>query len=279
MKVIKRNGGLDTFDKNKIYNAIMKAMKYGSGIVRPVIAQNIADEIEKYFKDRNEVKISEIETEVFNRLISKKQKLTAKAYESYRAIQEFKRHHSDLDTKIEGIVDGTNEDAINENSNKNAYIASTQRDLMAGEYSKDYCRRTLLPENILHAHDEGILHMHDLDYFMQHIHNCFDVNTKFVTSNGMKSFADFKDGDIISVLSIDGKYHQAKVRCYGTQPLYKYTFYNGKKEYTHEVLATENHRWILKDNIETLNLSIGDKLVKAPVIYQQELDFDSLSEK
>ena len=78
MKVIKRNGGLDTFDKNKIYNAIMKAMKYGSGIVRPVIAQNIADEIEKYFKDRNEVKISEIETEVFNRLISKKQKLTAK---------------------------------------------------------------------------------------------------------------------------------------------------------------------------------------------------------
>ena len=279
MKVIKRNGGLDTFDKNKIYNAIMKAMKYGSGIVRPVIAQNIADEIEKYFKDRNEVKISEIETEVFNRLISKKQKLTAKAYESYRAIQEFKRHHSDLDTKIEGIVDGTNEDAINENSNKNAYIASTQRDLMAGEYSKDYCRRSLLPENILHAHDEGILHMHDLDYFMQHIHNCFDVNTKFVTSNGMKSFADFKDGDIISVLSIDGKYHQAKVRCYGIQPLYKYTFYNGKKEYTHEVLATENHRWILKDNIETLNLSIGDKLIKAPVIYQQELDFDSLSEK
>ena len=184
MKVIKRNGGLDTFDKNKIYNAIMKAMKYGSGIVRPVIAQNIADEIEKYFKDRNEVKISEIETEVFNRLISKKQKLTAKAYESYRAIQEFKRHHSDLDTKIEGIVDGTNEDAINENSNKNAYIASTQRDLIAGEYSKDYCRRTLLPENILHAHDEGILHMHDLDYFLEHVHNCCLVNLDDMLQNG-----------------------------------------------------------------------------------------------
>lgn len=184
MKVVKRNGNLVDFDKNKIETAIMKAMKYGSGIVRPIITQNIADEIEEYFKDRNEVKIFEIETEVFNRLISKKQKLTAKAYESYRAIQEFKRHHSDLDTKIEGIVDGTNKDAIDENSNKNAYIASTQRDLIAGEYSKDYCRRTLLPENILHAHDEGILHMHDLDYFLEHIHNCCLVNIDDMLQNG-----------------------------------------------------------------------------------------------
>lgn len=184
MKVVKRNGNLVDFDKNKIEAAIMKAMKYGSGIVRPIIAQNIADEIEEHFKDRNEVKIFEIETEVFNRLISKKQKLTAKAYESYRAIQEFKRHHSDLDTKIEGIVDGTNKDAINENSNKNAYIASTQRDLIAGEYSKDYCRRTLLPENILHAHDEGILHMHDLDYFLEHIHNCCLVDIDDMLQNG-----------------------------------------------------------------------------------------------
>ena len=279
MKVVKRNENLVDFDKNKIYNAIMKAMKNGSGIVKPNIAKKIADEIEEEFSDRDEIRISEIEITVFDKLITKKQKITAKAYESYRAIQEFKRNYTELDKIIEGIVDGTNEEAINENSNKNAYIASTQRDLMAGEYSKDYSRRNLLPANILYAHDEGIIHMHDLDYFMQHIHNCFDVNTKFITSNGMKSFADFKDGDIISVLSLDGKYHQAKVHCYGTQPLYKYTFYNGKKEYTHEVLATENHRWILKDNIETLNLSIGDKLVKAPVIYQQELDFDSLSEK
>ena len=184
MKVVKRNGNLVDFDENKIESAIMKAMKYGSGIVKPNIAISIANEIKEHFKDRDEVKIFEIETEVFNRLISKKQKLTAKAYESYRAIQEFKRHHSDLDTKIEGIVDGTNQDAINENSNKNAYIASTQRDLIAGEYSKDYCRRTLLPENILHAHDEGILHMHDLDYFLEHVHNCCLVNLDDMLQNG-----------------------------------------------------------------------------------------------
>ena len=184
MKVVKRNGSLAGFDKNKIYNAIMKAMKNGSGIVKPNIAKKIADEIEEEFSDRDEIRISEIETTVFNKLITKKQKITAKAYESYRAIQEFKRNYTELDKIIEGIVDGTNEEAINENSNKNAYIASTQRDLMAGEYSKDYSRRNLLPANILYAHDEGIIHMHDLDYFMQHIHNCCLVNLKDMLQNG-----------------------------------------------------------------------------------------------
>ena len=184
MKVIKRNGSLVDFDKNKIYEAIMKAMKYGSGIVKPLIAEKIANEIEEEFSDRDEIRIFEIETAVFDKLISKKQKITAKAYESYRAIQEFKRNYTELDKIIEGIVDGTNEEAINENSNKNAYIASTQRDLMSGEYSKDYSRRNLLPENILYAHDEGIIHMHDLDYFMQHIHNCCLVNLKDMLQNG-----------------------------------------------------------------------------------------------
>ena len=184
MKVVKRNGSLAGFDKNKIYNAVMKAMKNGSGIVKPNIAKKIADEIEEEFADRDEIRISEIETAVFDKLIAKKQKITAKAYESYRAIQEFKRNRTELDKIIEGIVDGTNEEAINENSNKNAYIASTQRDLMAGEYSKDYSRRNLLPANILYAHDEGIIHMHDLDYFMQHIHNCCLVNLKDMLQNG-----------------------------------------------------------------------------------------------
>lgn len=178
MKVVKRNGQEVPFDPDKIYNAIMKAMKNGSGIVKPIIARNISKEIEQEFlaAARDRVQIFEIETAVFNKLIEKKQKITAKAYESYRAIQEFKRSYTELDKLIEGIVDGTNKDAIQENSNKNAYIASTQRDLIAGEYSKDYSRRHLLPANILHAHDEGMIHVHDLDYYLEHIHNCCLVN-------------------------------------------------------------------------------------------------------
>lgn len=184
MEVIKRDGhSIEPFNKEKIYNAIYNAMKHGSGIVKPAIAKNIADEIEKDFADRDKIRIFEIETAVFDKLIAKKQKITAKAYESYRAVQEFKREYTELDKKIEGIVDGTNKDAIEENSNKNAYIASTQRDLIAGEYSKDYCRRHLLPENILHAHDEGMIHMHDLDYFLEHIHNCCLVNLEDMLQN------------------------------------------------------------------------------------------------
>lgn len=185
MKVVKRNGQEVPFDSEKIYNAIMKAMKYGSGIVKPIIARNIANEIEQEFLTipRDRVQIFEIETAVFNKLIEKKQKITARAYESYRAIQEFKRSYTELDKSIEGIVDGTNKEAIEENSNKNAYMSSTQRDLVAGEYSKDYSRRHLLPENILHAHDEGMIHMHDLDYFLQHIHNCCLVNLDDMLQN------------------------------------------------------------------------------------------------
>ena len=193
MKVVKRNGDLESFQAEKISNAIYKAMKYGSGIVKPGIATSIAKEIEAELLERSQelnipqeftVDISDIEEMVFNKLIAKKQKITARAYESYRAVQEFKRKYTELDKLIEGIVDGTNKEAINENSNKNAYIASTQRDLIAGEYSKDYSRRKLLPNNILHAHDEGMIHMHDLDYFLEHIHNCCLVNLKDMLTNG-----------------------------------------------------------------------------------------------
>lgn len=184
LEVIKRNGDIKPFDKQKINDAIMKAMQHGSGIIKPAIASSIADEIQADFIDRDKVTIAEIEAAVFEKLIKKHQKLTARAYESYRAVQEFKRNYTELDRRIEGIVDGTNKDILDENSNKNAYIASTQRDLIAGEYSKDYSRRKLLPANILQAHEEGIIHVHDLDYFLEHIHNCILVNLKDMLQNG-----------------------------------------------------------------------------------------------
>ena len=186
MKVVKRNGSIVEFDKEKIYNAILKAMKNGSGIVKANIAYSIPEDIEKELisSKKERVDITEIETMVFEMLITKKQKITAKAYEAYRAVQEFKRNKTELDKKIEGIVDGSDLDIITEISNKNSTVASTQRDLIAGEYSKDYSRRILLPSNVLHAHDEGIIHMHDLDYFITHIHNCTIINLEDMLQNG-----------------------------------------------------------------------------------------------
>lgn len=159
--VIKRNGQKMKFDQQKIYNAIYNAMKYGSGIVNESIAKKITNEISEIFNKSNvDITIFQIETYVYLKLIENGQELTAKAYEGYRAIQSFKRETNTTDNNILSLIEFTNEDLINENSNKNAMIASTQRDLIAGEVSKDISRRKKLPARIVQAHDEGILHFH-----------------------------------------------------------------------------------------------------------------------
>lgn len=183
-KVIKRDGGIVDFDSNKIYTAIFKAMKFGSGIVNTIVATEIASEIETECEDMDKVTIQQIEKMVFKKLIKKDQELTAKAYESYRAVQEYKRNRTHVDKEVEGIVDGTNKDVVEENSNKNVYISSTQRDLIAGEYSKDYTRRNLLPENIIYAHDQGMIHFHDMDYFIERKINCCVLNLLDMLMNG-----------------------------------------------------------------------------------------------
>ena len=185
MQIIKRDGNQVAFDETKIYEAILKAMKYGSGIVDEKIARKIAQEIHMIVsKFPTSPTIFQIETYVYLKLIENGQELTAKAYEGYRAIQAFKRETNTTDHSILGLIDLTNEEVMNENSNKNAMMASTQRDLIAGEVSKDISRRKKLPARIVQAHDEGVLHFHDMDYFMQSIFNCCLINIKDMLDNG-----------------------------------------------------------------------------------------------
>lgn len=185
MKIIKRDGTETQFNKTKIKQAVVKAMRNGSGIYLPDIARLIANDAERYFEKQDEIPtIQKVEVYVYNRLIHYGQGLTAKAYEGYRAIQAFKKEASDTDEAILGLVGGTNEEAINENSNKDAKSASTQRDLIAGEVSKSIMRRKKLPAYMTQAHDEGILHYHDMDYGIQQIFNCCLVNMEDVLGNG-----------------------------------------------------------------------------------------------
>lgn len=185
MQVIKRDGTIVPFDESKIYHAIIKAMKYGSGIVNEEVAQKITDEIYQICsKLAVSPTIFQIETYVYLKLIENGHELTARAYEGYRAIQSFKREINTTDHSILGLIEMTNEEVMNENSNKNAMMASTQRDLIAGEVSKDISRRKKLPARIVQAHDEGILHFHDMDYFMQNIFNCCLINIKDMLDNG-----------------------------------------------------------------------------------------------
>lgn len=186
MKVIKRDCSEVDFDKSKISAAIFKAMKNGSGIVKPKIAEDIADEIENECKDKEEVSISDIESMVYDKLITKKQRLTAKAYEGYRSIREFQRENENTtDSEIDELLDGESEYWNTENSNKNSKVLNTQRDYMAGIVSKDISRRFLLPPEVVQAHDEGIIHFHDIDYFgMNAMSNCSLINLEDMLQNG-----------------------------------------------------------------------------------------------
>ena len=188
VKVIKRDCTEVDFSKEKISSAILKAMKNGSGIIKPKIAEDIANEIYEEYKDKEEVSISEIESMVYDKLISKKQRLTAKAYEGYRSIREFQRENTNTtDNEIAELLSGTSEYWASENSNKNEKLVTTQRDYMAGIISKDMSRRYLLPPEVVQSHDEGIIHFHDIDYFGQKtLHNCFHSKTQFYTADGIK---------------------------------------------------------------------------------------------
>ena len=185
MLVLKRDLDEAEFDVNKIEQAILKAMKYGSGIVKPQIAKDIANEIYEENKDKEELSIYDIEEMVFNKLIQKRQKLTARAYEGYRSIREFQREaENTIDEDIDSLIEDQNEYWKDENANKNPILNTTKRDYMAGIVSTDAVRRILLPPDIIQAHDDGIIHFHDADYFLQHSHNCDLVNLDDMLQNG-----------------------------------------------------------------------------------------------
>lgn len=183
-KVIKRDCSEVNFDKSKISTAILKAMKNGSGIVKPKIAEDIADEIENECKDKDEVSISDIESMVYDKLITKKQRLTAKAYEGYRSIREFQRENENTtDIEIHDLVEDKDEYWKDENANKNPVLNPTKRDYIAGSVSTDMTKRYLLSPEIIQANSEGVIHFHDADYFLQHMHNCGLVNSEDMLQN------------------------------------------------------------------------------------------------
>lgn len=185
MKVIKRDGREVDFDKMKIEQAILKAMK-SSGFIKHKIASEIAEVEHEKYKNDNTVNISQIEKDIPIELISRKQKHTALAYEGYRSIREYQREINTIDESVLSLLgrDLKNE-VMWDNSNKNGILNATQRDLIAGEVSKDLMNRKMLPPKISEAHKRGVLHYHDQDYGMQTGEfNCCLINTQDVLDNG-----------------------------------------------------------------------------------------------
>ena len=190
MVVIKRNGTEVNFDKSKVTNAIVKAFteveKINSSVGnKDEISKKISNRLYGRYQRRNRtISVEEIQDDVEIELMKEGEYIVARAYIKYRYEHELLRNATSIDSKILSISDGTNETVIQENSNKNPMILSTQRDYIAGEVSRDITDRLLLPEKITKAHEEGILHFHDSDYFVQHMHNCCLVNLEDMLQNG-----------------------------------------------------------------------------------------------
>lgn len=278
MKVIKRDGKIVDFDKKKIKDAIFKSMKYGSGIIKRKVATEIANEIEKeYIKcGVTQSTVLSIENAVYNKLIEKGEKETARAYEGYRAVQTFKRQVNTSDDDVLGLVRATNKDSIEENSNKDARVASTQRDLIAGEVSKDIARRRLIPAKFVQAHDEAVFHWHDMDYTISPIFNCCLINLEDMFTNGTvinekmvetpKSFetACTVATQIIAQVS-SNQYGGQSVTIRHLAPYLRVSYNKALAEYSEEVedkelakkLAIKRRNKALKDGVQTIRYQLS----------------------
>ena len=187
MKVIKRNGTEVAFDIQKIENAISKANQVveDSAKMTRLQIERIAQSVElQLIKLNRSPSVEEIQDLVEKQIMAHGAFEVAKEYITYRYTRSLVRRSNTTDDKILSLIECCNEEAKQENSNKNPIVNSTQRDYMAGEVSRDITARLLLPKDIVEAHNEGIIHFHDTDYYAQHMHNCDLVNLEDMLQNG-----------------------------------------------------------------------------------------------
>ena len=187
MKIIKRNGAEATFDISKIIMAVTKAnaaVEEGARMT-PRQIQRIAESVELACQELGRsAAVEEIQDMVEKQIMAHGAFEVAKAYITYRYTRSLVRRANTTDDRILSLIECNNEEAKQENSNKNPIVNSTQRDYMAGEVSRDITSRLLLPKDIVEAHEEGIIHFHDADYYAQHMHNCDLVNLEDMLENG-----------------------------------------------------------------------------------------------
>ena len=187
MKIIKRSGTEETFNIDKIIAAVSKANKEVETINRMSEEQveEIAGNVTQICADMNRApNVEEIQDLVEDQIMNKRAFAVARKYITYRYTRALVRKSNSTDKQIMSLLECQNEEVLQENSNKNPAVNSVQRDYMAGEVSKDITKRFLLPEDITQAHEQGIIHFHDSDYFAQHMHNCCLVNLEDMLQNG-----------------------------------------------------------------------------------------------
>ena len=187
MKIIKRSGREDVFDENKIVNAVAKAnasVGEADRLTDEEVKSVGANVTKIATSSSRALSVEEIQDLVENEIMARKKYRVARNYITYRYTRQLARKANTTDDRILSLIECNNEEVKQENSNKNPTVNSVQRDYMAGEVSKDITKRILLPKEIVDAHEAGIIHFHDADYFAQHMHNCDLVNLEDMLQNG-----------------------------------------------------------------------------------------------
>ena len=187
MKIIKRSGAEVTFDPQKIIIAVTKANEsvVPSSRMSAVQIKRIAEDVESAAANMNRsLSVEEIQDMVEDQIMNQRAFDVARRYITYRYTRALVRKSNTTDEQILSLIECNNEEVKQENSNKNPTVNSVQRDYMAGEVSKDITKRILLPQDIVSAHEQGLIHFHDADYFAQHMHNCDLVNLEDMLQNG-----------------------------------------------------------------------------------------------
>ena len=269
MYVIKRDGTRVLFDINKIVNAINKAMiQVDGGLYETETAEEIADIIAQTSHGKD-MTVEFIQDRVEEELMKSSRPDVAKAYILYR---EKRTQERDRQSKlVKAVMRRTDATAVeNANANVDENSFSGREKEASSDIQKIIALDYVLSPAVGNAHKEMLLYQHDLEKTNIGMHNCFSRDTKFITTDGVKSFEDFEDGDTVIIINKDGCIEKAIVHNYGVQDLVKITLKNGKYNIK-EIRATKNHTWFLQDGSKTTNLKIGDKLLKAPKTF---IDFD-----
>ena len=272
IQIIKKNGSVQNFDKEKIIKAIRKSATRVCVQLTEKEEKRVVDTVYKQLKQ------SMIPTNVntvHNMVECALDSVNPRVAQSYREYRDNKSAFASMLDKVYSKKLSLNFIGDRSNANADSALITTQKAIVYNELNSELYKKFFLTQEEEQAMSEGYIYIHDRGSRLDSA-NCFSEETKFITDKGMKSFKDFNDGDEVFVPTLTGEWKRAIVHSYGKQNLNKITFKRaGRGEKV--VYATQNHRWMLKDKTETNDLKIGDKLIETPVL--SEFDWDSLSDE
>ena len=271
VKVVKKDGTTEDYCIEKIVVAVNKSAKR---VLVNLTAENFVDICNFVTSKINEMGTGSITmTEIHSIVECALQQIDPQVALSYRNYRNYKQDFVGMLDKVYQESQRIMYLGDKENSNIDSTLVATKRSLTYNELSKELYKKFFLNKAELQACNDGYIYVHDMSARLNTM-NCFSADTRFITSQGMKSFNDFKDGDDVIVPTHDGSWQKAVVKCFGKQKLNKIVFKRGGKgEKT--VRCTSNHRWLLKDGTETTNLKVGDKLILTPDM--ASFDWDTLT--